>query len=211
MHVTQSWCCESVEVWNPRKRRNVTLPNVLARFSAGLSWEEAKAVRDFAAKENLAFCTEDEMFEVSAALMATYKSQAQEKPFREARKAARRYRPPAQLERGTIVEEAWEEPSPTGMGAPSISQTLPAFERSDDRKVTKDARRGGKVASKKAAAAQKANRAKKAKKKQQDASQLTQPQALKTDDRRHAAAWAPVDDSEARLKRLAEALEQSKC
>lgn len=208
VHVTQHWSCESIQVWNPRTRRNVTLPNVLTRFSAGLSWEEAKAARDFADKENLAFCTEDEMIEVSAALMAIYKSQAKEKPFREARKAARRYRPQAQLERGAVVEEAWEEPSPTGMAASSISQTLPALERKDDRKVTKDARRGGKKASKKAADARKA---KKAKKEQNQASQLPPIETPKTTDRRQGAGWAPVDDSAARLKRLAEALEQSQC
>jgi putative transposase len=211
VHVTQSWCCESVEVWNPKTRRNVKLPNVLARFSAGLSWDEAKAARDLAAEQNLAFCTEDEMIEVSAKVMATYKSQAQQKPFREARKAARRYRPQAELERGTIVEEVWEEPSPTGMAARSASRTLPAVQRDDERKVTKDARRGGKAASKKAAGAQKAGKAKKAKEEKQTASQQTQPQTLNTDDRRHVASWAPVDDSAARLKRLAQALEQTKC
>jgi putative transposase len=208
VHVTQSWCCEAVQVWNPRTRRNVTLPNILPRFSAGLSWEEAKLARDFAAKENVAFCTEDEMIEVSAALMATYKSQAQQKPFREARKAARRYHPQTQLERGSIVEEAWEEPSPTGMAARSASHTLPAVERQDERKVTKDARRGGKAASKKAASAQKA---KKAKKEQKQGSQLPRTETPKTTVVRQAASWTPVEDSAARLKRLADALEQSQC
>lgn len=34
VQVTRDWTCEYVYVWNPRKRRNVKLPNVLPRFSA---------------------------------------------------------------------------------------------------------------------------------------------------------------------------------
>jgi putative transposase len=201
VHVTFDWTCEYIHVWNPKARRNVKLPNVLPRFSAGLSWEEEEACRKFAQKENLAFCTEDEMLEVSAALMATYKTQVKEQPFREARKAARRYRPRPQLVRGTTVEEAWEEPSPTGIAATGLPHTLPATERTDERKVIKSARRGGKKASEKAAKARNAKRAK------SESNKLTrQPDRTPTQDPDGYAAWEVIADSSARLARLADKL-----
>ncbi len=207
VHVTTDWTCEYIQVWNPRARRNVKLPNILPRFSAGLSWDEAKACREFAEKENLAFCSEDEMLEVSATLMATYKTQVKEQPFREARKAARRYRPRSQLVRGTTVEEAWEEPSATGMGASSISHALPARERNDERKVIKSARRGGERVSKKAAKARKAKK----ELKHQASSPLPETPRSKPADRDSSPVWESTDDSAARLKRLAVVLGVAQC
>ncbi|MBZ9696459.1 MULTISPECIES: DDE-type integrase/transposase/recombinase [unclassified Mesorhizobium] len=206
VHATMDWTCESIHVWNPKARRNIKLPNILSRFSAGLSWEDAKACREFAQKENLSFCTEDEMLEVSAALMATYKTQVKDQPFREARKAARRYRPRPQLVRGSTIEEAWEEPSATGMGGTSISHTLPAAERMDGRKVIKSARRGGKKASEKAAKARKAKKEQKS-----QASNFPEPPRPKPANKQEPAVWASIDDSAARLKRLAEALGVAQC
>ena len=207
VHATLDWSCEYIHVWNPKTRKNIKLPNVLPRFSAGLTWEDAKTCREFAKKENLAFCTEEEMLEVSATLMATYKTQVKEQPFREARKAARRYRPRAQLERGTIVEEAWEQPSPSGMATSSILHTLPARERKDERKVIKSARRGGKDASRKAAKTRKAK---------QDLKRQASEVAAEVSRRKPASkndytAWEQGDDSAARLKRLAGVLGVAPC
>lgn len=201
VHVTiDPETCEYIYVWNPKARRNVRLPNILPRFSAGLSWQGAKACREYANKENLAFCSEDEMLEVSTTLMAAYKSQLDDQPFREKRKAARKYRPRAQLARGTIVEEAWEEPSATGMGAKSIPNVLPARERGDERKVLKSARRGGVAASKKATKARKD----KQEQKRQASNPTSTPPHPK--DRPASSMWVSFDESAARLKRIAEAL-----
>jgi hypothetical protein len=92
------------------------------------------------------------------------------------------------------------------MGAGSISHTLPAAERTDERKVIKSARRGGKDASKKAAKARKAKKEQKS-----TVSNLPQTQEPKPGDKKQCAGWAPIDDSAARLKRLAEVLETSQC
>lgn len=201
VHVTEDWTCEYIHVWNPRTRKNVKLPNVKARFSAGLSWEDAKAAREFAQKENIAFCTEDEMIAVSAALMETYKNQAKEQPFREARKSARRVHRRSQLARGTTVEEAWEEPSATGLGAGRIAHGLPATERTDERRVRKSTRRGGATASKKAAKARKANRSKSEVK-----APAKHPARLPVRDPGAYSGWEPITDSSARLERLASKL-----
>lgn len=146
------------------------------------------------------------MLQVSAALMERYKQRATEEPFREGRKAMRRYRPRRQLEleRGTTVEEVWEEPSPTGMPVGSIPHVLPVQQRMDEPKVIKSARRGGKKASKKAI------RAREAKKTLSQASALRSVEPVVPTDPA-IPRWIPMLDAAERMRQLAEALGGSEC
>lgn len=151
--------CGYIHVWNPVRKRNVKLPNARPEFAAGRSWQEAKACLELAEKENLAFCSEGEMLEVASKLTATYEPLMKTKPFKEARKTARKYNRRTRLVPGGVVEEVEEDPSPTGAGRIDIPASLAAEERKDSRKVVKSSRRGGAAASKKAAATRRKKKA----------------------------------------------------
>lgn len=211
VHVTMGHTCEYIEVWNPLRRRNIRLPNTLQEYSFNLTWEEDRANRALAQKENLEFCSEDEMLEVSRALTATYKSQIAELPSREARKVARKYRPKAQLDPGRVVEEVWEEPSDTGMGSRSIQQVIPASLRSDERTIPKISRRGGADASRKAVKARRQHQEKSKRVQMKTEPSANTAESTTTGSGGAYSGWEPVGDSSARLARLAAALEDPSC
>jgi putative transposase len=209
VHVTMSHTCDSIEVWNPLRRKNVKLPNILPRYSSDLTWEEDKAVRAFARQRNLAFCTEDEMLDVSLTVASAVKSKIQQAPFREARKVARKHRPKATLVPGNIIEEVWEEPSDSGMGSRSVKQFIPATRRTDERRIAKITRRGGAAATKKAV---------KTRRLRQDAKKLAvtkgalaeAPTAMAPGDTSYAD-WAPIVDSAGHIAALVATQEKSSC
>ena len=207
--VVQEEFCDHIEVWNPRKRKNISLPCTLSEYSRGLTWSEHKSIREFAKKENLAFCSEDEMLEVSSSLSATYKSQIAELPYREARKLTRKYQPGHRLVPGSIVEEAWEDPSDTGMGSQGIRHIIPASRRTDARKIAKISRRGGADATKKAAAAKKRRRQQLLDEKAKPASPPEVSAKTDPKDGGKYSMWGVVEDSAERLARLAASSEAS--
>lgn len=208
--VVQDVFCDHVHVWNPRKRQNISLPNTLPEYSRGLTWQEHKAVREYAKKENLEFCSEEEMLEVSHSLAVTYKSQVDELPYKEARKLARKYQPGRRLVPGSIVEEAWEEPSDTGMGSQGIQHIIPASRRTDERKIPKITPRGGTAASKKAAATKRRRREQLKGVKAQSPSPTASEMKTPKDDNKYSM-WGVVEDSTERLARLAATLGPSTC
>lgn len=200
VHFTIDETCEFIRVWNPRTKLNVHLPNILPRYSAGLTWKEAAVSRQFARDRNLQFCSEDEMLEVVASLRATYEPIIATRPFREARKLASRFTPVTKLEAGSVVEQLFEDPSDSGMG-PNVPNTIAAQERTDDRSVIRTSRRGGADATRKAAATRAANQKKRAAVSAQPAQQIPET-APKMKDPVPSSVWTQVEDADGLLADL---------
>lgn len=200
VHITLDETCEYIRVWNPRTKLNVRLPNVLPRYSAGLTWKEAADSRQFARDRNLQFCSENEMLEVVAALRATYEPIVASHPFREARKLANRFTPGTKLVAGSVVEEIFEDPSDSGMG-PNVPNSIAAQERTDDRSVIKSSRRGGVTATKKAVATRAANQKKRATVTAQPVQQIPET-APKMKDPVPRSVWTQVEDADGLLADL---------
>ncbi|RJG44394.1 hypothetical protein [Mesorhizobium sp. DCY119] len=200
VHITLDETCEYIRVWNPRTKLNVRLPNVLPRYSAGLTWKEAADSRQFARDRNFQFCSEDEMLEVVSALRATYEPIVASHPFREARKLASRFTPGTKLVAGSVVEEVFEDPSDSGMG-PNVPNFIAAQERTDDRSVIKSSRRGGAAATKKAVATRVANQKKRATVTAQPVQQIPET-APKEKDPVPRPVWTQVEDADGLLADL---------
>ncbi|WP_315924084.1 hypothetical protein [Mesorhizobium sp. SP-1A] len=200
VHIVLNETCEYIEVWNPRTKLNIRIPNVLPRYSAGLTWKEAADSRQFARDRNLQFCSEDEMLEVVAALRATYEPIVASHPFREARKLAPRFTPGTKLVAGSVVEEVFEDPSDSGMG-PNVPNSIAAQERTDDRSVIKSSRRGGATATKKAMATRAANQKKRATMMAQPVQQIPETAPKKTGPIPRSV-WTQVEDADGLLADL---------
>ncbi|MGI6852160.1 hypothetical protein [Mesorhizobium sp. 1B3] len=141
--------CGFVHVWNPRTRQNVKLPNI-DEFYTDVSWEEAETLREFAAKENLAFHSDSEKWAARESFRSSIAASIPTKPYREAKQLARHLTGGRhQLVPGDTVVETVAEPSSAGMNSPEIPVAIPASARSDERLPPKGPRRGGRKATRK--------------------------------------------------------------
>jgi putative transposase len=77
-----------VMVWDPSTKRGVRLPNINAEFTANLSWRLIDKIKDFVAKENLAFHSEADMIFARAELSRRMRDEGFFSTYREARKSA---------------------------------------------------------------------------------------------------------------------------
>lgn len=148
--------CGRIHVWNPETRTNEPLPNVDRRFTDECSWREAKLTKEFAQQKNLAFHSDEDKYRARLAHLESLKKDLTEKPYKEARKLIRSYKPPTPaIVTGETVLTANAEPTWHGLGPLEIPMSIPARERSDDRIPPKGPRRGGATATKKAVATRK--------------------------------------------------------
>ncbi|WP_332716551.1 integrase catalytic domain-containing protein [Pelagibacterium mangrovi] len=120
-----------VMVWDFEAKKSIRMPNVRSRYSHGISWKVLKEVERFAAEENLAFHSEDEMIAARAAFNAMVRSELPHQGFRAARKRAALIDKAPSLVPGDRVKEVAIPANPTG--AVNIAHDTAAVHRTDDR------------------------------------------------------------------------------
>ncbi len=135
--------CSAIEIWDSVKKKSVRLPNWNKRYSRGCTWQAAKVIKEFAEKRNMAFHTDEEKTRARAENRRSLpeRIKAQPRKGRGALIAVHQSEAKAALMDGH-VEEAFEEPTTSGMGQP-IKHSLPAKERRDNLTMPRGQKRGG--------------------------------------------------------------------
>ncbi|MHC2760393.1 putative transposase [Bradyrhizobium liaoningense] len=151
-----------IHVWDWVRRKNVRLPNWYPEFATGLSWKDAEEIRKFAHERNMAFHSDKEMHAARAAYDRSLRENHPHLQYGKARKNAA-YLSKQQLVAGDHVVFTEEPVATIERPDVDVPQTIPASERTDDRRPEKGVRHGGEKATRKAAATRARNRAGKAK------------------------------------------------
>jgi putative transposase len=151
-----------IHVWDWVRRENVRLPNWHPEFANGLSWKDAKDIRKFAHARNMDFHSDKEKHAARAAYDRSLREEHPHLQYGKARKNAA-YLSKPQLVAGDHVVLTEEPVVAIERPDVDVPQTIPAGERTDDRRPQKGVRRGGEAATRKAAATRARNRAREAK------------------------------------------------
>lgn len=122
--------CSYIDVWNPKRKCFVMVPNKFPDYSRMLSWAVAKRIREFADSRNLEFHSDVEMMAARDAHYATLVPSIEGKPVKKSRKDARALEAERKrLVAGSIVEEKFVTPSASGSMSQDVPTSYPAKER----------------------------------------------------------------------------------